>query len=184
MAVLTQPVSLNNPFAEEVGNDLPPVGTFIATVLKIKDQFGVKRLKFQSTEMETVDLTCFLFGFRDLQNQPRMVASKQMKISANEKSNLFGFLQSMLGRAPSMGWDYCELKGHKCLVTITHVQKRDGSGSFPSITSVSPIPQGFTPGATQQPAAAPAQPAATQQTAEAAPAPVPTTPPEEDEVPF
>ena len=70
MAVLQQPVSHSNPFAQVIGDSLAPAGTFIATVLDVKDEFGVTRQKFQSTETEKVDLTCFLFGFRDAARQP------------------------------------------------------------------------------------------------------------------
>src|SRR5574339_51799 len=113
MAVLQQPTSHSNPFSQQIGNALAPAGTFIATVLDIKDEFGVKRQKFQSTEIETVDLTCFLFGFRDVQGAPHKLASRQMKISGNEKSALFAFLKGMLGKAPAYGWDYCSLRGQK-----------------------------------------------------------------------
>jgi hypothetical protein len=100
MAVLQQPVSHSNPFAQQIGDALAPAGTWIATVLDIKDEFGVPRQKFQSTEMETVDLTCFLFGYRDTQGVPHKVASRQMKISGNEKSALFGFLKACSARLP------------------------------------------------------------------------------------
>ncbi len=144
MAVLQQPTNHSNPFAQVIGDALAPAGTFIATVLEIRDEFGVTRQKFQSTELEKVDLTCFLFGFRDTQGGPQRVASKQMKISGNEKSALFGFLKSLLGRAPTFGWDYCSLKGAKCLLTVEHVQRRDGSGVYAAIAALSPVPAGFS----------------------------------------
>ncbi len=112
MALLQQPTSHSNPFAQQIGDaPLAPAGTFVSTVLDIRDEFGVKRTKFQSAEIETVDLTAFLFGSRDAQGVPHKVASRQMKISGNEKSALFGFLKSMLGKAPAYGWDYCSLRG-------------------------------------------------------------------------
>ncbi len=143
MAVLTQPTDTTNPFTEVIGNDLAPAGTYIATVIDIRDEFGVVRTKFQSTETEKVDLTTFLFGFRDAQGQPHKVASRRMKISGNEKSALFGFLKSLLGRAPEYGQDYCTLKGAKCLLTVEHVKRRDGVGIFASIAALSPVPQGL-----------------------------------------
>lgn len=185
MAILQQPSNRSNPFAQVIGDDLAPAGTFIATVLDIKDEFGVTRQKFQSTEMEKVDLTCFLFGFRDAQGNPHKVASRQMRISGNEKSALFGFLKSLLGRAPAYGWDYCSLKGAKCLLTVEHVQKRDGSGVFASIAALSPVPAGFNQ-PTPQPAPKPATPQPRPQPAPA-PAQVPAAPPvttEEDDIPF
>ncbi|MCL4181131.1 MAG: hypothetical protein KJ072_25725 [Verrucomicrobia bacterium] len=169
MALLQQPTRHRNPFAERIGDALAPVGTFAATVIDIKDEFGVKRTKYQSNEEELVDLACFLFGFRDAQGKPYRVASKQMRISGNEKAALFGFLKNLLGRAPEYGWDYCSLKGHQCQLTVEHVQKRDGSGVFASIASLSPLLPGVatapvTPPPTSQPVTPPA------------PAPVPPPP--------
>ena len=143
MAVLQQPVNNSNPFGDVIGDDLAPAGTYVATVLDIKDEFGIQRQKYQSTEMETVDLTTFLFGFRDAQGTAHRVSSKRMKISGNEKSTLFGFLKGMLGHAPQYGWDYCTLKGNQCLLTVEHIQRRDGSGVFAAIASLSPVPAGY-----------------------------------------
>ena len=142
----------------KLGEALAPAGTFIATVLDIKDELGVKRPKFQSTEIETVDLTCFLFSYRDAQGVPHKVASRQMKISGNEKSALFGFLKSMLGKAPTYGWDFCSLRGHKCLLTVEHVHKSDGSGVFAGIASISPLPAAMTAAAVAVQPAPVAQP--------------------------
>ncbi len=149
MAVLQQPVVSGNVFAEQIGDDLAPAGTFMATVIDIQDAFGVQRQKFQSTEIETVDLTCFLFGFRDQQGYEHRVASRRMKISGNEKSSLFAFLKSLLGRAPQYGWDYMALRGQQCLLTVEHVQKRDGMGVFAGIAALSPVPAGFGQSAPQ-----------------------------------
>lgn len=143
MAVLQQPVVSGNVFAEAIGDDLAPAGTYVGTVIEIRDEFGVTRQKFQSTELETVDLTTFLFGFRDAQGFEHRVASRRMKISGNEKSSLFAFLKSLLGRAPQYGWDYMELRGAQCLLTVEHVTRRDGSGVFAAIAALSPVPQGF-----------------------------------------
>ena len=143
MAKLEAPVNNSNPYAELIGDDLAPAGTYVSTVLDVKDEFGVERLKYQSTEKEMVDLTCFLFGFRDAQAQPHRVSSKRMKISGNEKSALFGFLKGLLGQAPQYGWDYCELKGRQCLLTVEHIARHDGSGVFAAIAALSPVPQGM-----------------------------------------
>ena len=125
MAVLQQPVVNGNVFAELIGDDLAPAGTYVATVIDIADQFGVQRQKFQSTEIEMVDLTTFLFGFRDAQGYEHRVASR------------------LLGRAPQYGWDYMSVKGAQCLLTVEHVTKRDGTGVFAAIAALSPVPAGF-----------------------------------------
>lgn len=191
MAVLQQPTNHSNPFSQVIGDALAPAGTYIATVLDIKDEFGVTRQKFESTELEKVDLTCFLFGFRDAQGNPHRVASRQMRISGNEKSALFGFLKSLLGRAPAYGWDFVALKGHKCLLTVEHVQRRDGNSVYASIAALSPVPAGFGQSA-PQPApvpAAPAQPAWPVPPPAQAPVTMPPAAPaitaqDTDEVPF
>ena len=143
MAVLQQPVVNGNVFAELIGDDLAPAGTYVATVIDVRDEFGVQRQKFQSTEIETVDLTTFLFGFRDAQGYEHRVASRRMKISGNEKAALFAFLKCLLGRAPQYGWDYMAVKGAQCLLTVEHVTKRDGTGVFAAIAALSPVPAGF-----------------------------------------
>jgi hypothetical protein len=150
MAVLQQPVVGGNVFAELIGDDLAPAGTYAATVIDIRDEFGVMRQKFQSTEMETVDLTTFLFGFRDTQGYEHRVSSRRMKISGNEKASLFAFLKSLLGRAPQYGWDYMALKGAQCLLTVEHIQRRDGVGVFAGIAALSPVPAGMAGAAGQR----------------------------------
>lgn len=148
MAVLEQPVNNSNPFASVIGDELAPAGTFQAKIIDIRDEFGIQRQKYQSTEMETVDLTCFLFGFRDAAGQPHKISSKRMRISGNEKSSLFAFLKGLLGKAPQYGWDYCSLKGSDCLLTVEHVQRRDGVGVFAAIAALSPVPVGMGVGQT------------------------------------
>ena len=143
MAILQMPVNNSNPFADVIGDDLAPAGTFTAMVIDIKDEFGVQRQKFQSLEMETVDLTCFLFGFRDAQGYEHRVSSRRMKISGNPKSSLFTFLKCLQGCAPEYGRDYMSLKGAQCLLTVEHIQKRDGAGVFAAIAALSPVPAGF-----------------------------------------
>jgi len=162
MAVLQEQMSKSvNPFIEQIKDDLAPAGTWVATIIDIKDQFGVVRPSFDNPQVtEVVDLTTFLFGFRDQAGQPHKIASKTMRISGNEKSNLFGFLKSALGSAPKYGWDYCEMKGKKCLITVAHEAKRNGQGVFPTIAALCPVPAGMANGvpAAVAPQAAPAAP--------------------------
>ena len=145
MAILQEASSKsNNPFLELVKDDLAPAGTWVATIIDIRDQFGIVRPSFDNPQVtEIVDLTTFLFGFRDQAGQPHRIASKTMRISGNEKSTLFGFLKAALGCAPKYGWDYCEMKGRKCLVTVAHEQRHNGQGVFPSIAALCPVPAGM-----------------------------------------
>ena len=155
MAVLQEQSSKsNNPFLEQVKDDVAPAGTWVATIIDIRDQFGVVRPTFDNPQVtEVVDLTTFLFGFRDQAGQPHRIASKTMRISGNEKSNLFGFLKSALGSAPKYGWDYCDLKGKRVLITVAHEAKRNGQGVYPTIAALCPVPAGFA-GVGGMPAAA------------------------------
>jgi len=143
MAKLPRPKDNRNPFTDLIGDGLAPAGTHVAKIVNIKDGFGIERQKYQSTEMETVDLTWFLFGFRDGQEGKHLVSSKAMKISGSEKSALFEFLKSLLGKAPEYGVDYCALKGTEVLLTVEHVQRRDGSGDYAAIATISPLPPGM-----------------------------------------
>ncbi len=145
MAVLQEQTSKSvNPFMEQIKEDLAPAGTWVATIIDIRDQFGVVRPTYDNPSVtEVVDLTTFLFGFRDLNGQPHKIASKTMRISGHEKSSLFGFLMSALGTAPKYGWDYCEMKGRKCLITVAHEAKRSGQGVYPTIATLCPVPAGM-----------------------------------------
>ena len=181
MAVLQETSSKsNNPFLDQVKDDVAPAGTWVATIIDIRDQFGVVRPSFDNPQVtEVVDLTTFLFGFRDQAGQPHRIASKTMRISGNEKSNLFCFLKSALGSAPKYGWDYCEMKGKKCLITIAHEAKRNGQGVFPTIAALCPVPAGM---ATGVPAAVPPQAAPVAPSPAPAPAPAPVV--DDEPLPF
>jgi len=158
MALLEKPQA-RNPFGEELGDELPAAGTFGATIIGIADEFGIERPKYEKPEeIETVDLTTFLFGYRDGNGNAHRITSKRMRISGHEKSSLYQMLTSILGRPPEYGWDYCELKGKQCLVTVSHVPRRDGNGVFASIVSLSPLPQGMQAPAAQPVMQAPPQP--------------------------
>lgn len=170
MAILKQPTATGSLF--ELGDQLPPRGTFVATCIQVRDVFNTERKKFQSEELEKVDLTGFLFGFRTRDGAPHRVATRAFKISGSEKSGLYGFLKSWLGQAPKYGWDYCEMKGRKALITVDHQPSRTKPGAvYAVIASVSPLPEGYVE------SAAPAQPVAPQpvpppQAAPVAPPPV------------
>ena len=177
MAVLKTQTSTFSRVFEVPSDPIPAKGTFVASCLDVKDVFGVERRKFQSEEIEKVDITAFLFGYRDKQGNPHKIASRDLKISSYEKSALFAFLKSWLGEAPKMGWDYCEMKGQKALITVDHEQRKNGEGFYATIVSLSPIPDGME----TTPAPAPKAKAAQKP----APAPAPVIEEiEDDEVPF
>lgn len=135
MAIINEPTS--NGF--EIGA-LAPAGTYVATCLDIQDQFGVDRPKFENPqEMEKLDVTRFLFGFRSPDGQIYKVQSFEFRISGSPKSNLIKFLTSWLGHAPKYGWDYCELKTQGAMITVAHKQSRDLTKTYANIVGISPV---------------------------------------------
>ena len=174
MAILKQPTQTSSIF--ELPAELPPRGTFVGTCIDIKDVFGVERRKYESEEMEKVDLTAFLFGFRTKDGTPHRIATRAMRISGSEKSGLYLFLKSWLGQPPRYGWDYFEMKGKKALITVDHQPSRTKPGVlFAVIASISPLPDGFDAQPAQQLPLAPVAPPMAQ--------PVPATT-DDDVVPF
>jgi hypothetical protein len=99
--------SRRNPFAQLIGDALAPAGNVHRDRPRHRDEFGVTRQKFQSTEMEKVDLTCFLVRIPGRAGQP---ASGRQPSDAHQRQRKVGvvqFPQGLLGRAPTFGWDYC-----------------------------------------------------------------------------
>lgn len=148
----------------------PPEGSFVAKIIACQDEFGVTRPKFENPmENEVVDRTIFLFGFRDKAGHPHKIASRWMRISGNEKSALFQFLRSACGKPFPYGQDYSKDKsvggmiGRDVLITINHEAKKNGSGTYPVILSISPVPEGFSQAAAvPQPIQQPTAPVAAQ----------------------
>lgn len=135
MAKLTAPASESFDLGP-----LSPAGTFIATCLGIADQFGVERPTFNDpTKTEVQDVTRFLFAFRAEDGRPYKVQTYEFRISGSPKSNLVKFLTAWLGRAPTMGWDYCELVGAGAMITVAHKPSRDGSKTYANLVGIAPV---------------------------------------------
>jgi len=118
-----------------------PVGQYTAVCLSVEDLFGVQRRKFQSEEMETKDVTRFLFGILDEAGTPYLVQTYEFSISGASGSNLVKFLTAWLGRAPEYGWDYCELEGTGALLSVDNVQSKGMTPIiYAKITGVFPLP--------------------------------------------
>ena len=134
MAVLTAQAESSNGF--EI-TEVAPSGEYVATCLDIADEFGVTRRKYQSEETEQIDVTRFLFGFKAQDGNLYKVQTFEMKISSSPKSALIKFLTSWLGKAPAMGWDYCDLKGKGAVIGCEQVVSQMGK-TYNKITKVSP----------------------------------------------
>jgi len=140
MATLKAPENTGGGFGPRI-TKLAPKGTYLSTIVDIIDTFGVVRPKYEDpTVNETVDLTVFVFGFKGKDGKLYLVKTREMRISGNEKSKLYGFLQSLTGEPPKYGWDYCELKGQGAQITVTHMESKRTPGKFyATLGAVAPV---------------------------------------------
>jgi hypothetical protein len=182
MAVLTAKAESSSGFQID---ELAPSGDYVATCLDIADEFSVPRRKYQSEEMEDVDVTRFLFGFKAQDGKLYKVQTFEMKISGSPKSTLYKFLSAWLGKAPDYGWDYCSLKGQGAVISVEHVVSQMGT-TYPKIARLTPAKTSLADysaqivpasqfGVAPTPSAAPA-PVAPVAPAPVAPAPVASAP--------
>ena len=145
MALLNQPPPRSVALELVDGAPAPP-GTHAAIIYQVIDQFGVERPKFQSPgETEIVDLTTFVFASKLPDGRVVYAATMPMRISGHTKGNLYKFLTTLMGKAPSYGWDYAELQGSGCVIAVEHKPARNGSRTFVSVSSAGPLPPGYPP---------------------------------------
>lgn len=73
--------------------------------------------------------------------------SKEFTLSLNEKANLRKVLRNWRGvdftEEEAKAFDIEKLVGAPCLINVIHVPKKDGSGSYANIDSISRLPKGF-----------------------------------------
>lgn len=138
MAIL-QP-NTNSSKSRIKSGDLPPKGRYIATCIENEDQLGVERTKYQSTEVERVNLTTFYFGFTDKNGKSWAVRSKEMKAVIAEKATLVQFLRSWTGSTPTKGFDTASLIGQGAEIRIEHVESDRTPGRFfAKISDIAPV---------------------------------------------
>lgn len=134
MAVLTAKAESSSGFQID---ELAPSGDYVATCIDIADEFSVPRKKYQSEEMEDIDVTRFLFGLKAQDGKLYKVQTFEMRISGSPKSSLYKFLTAWLGKPPEYGWDYCTLKGQGAVISVEHVVSQMGT-TYPKISRISP----------------------------------------------
>lgn len=118
----------------------PPKGRYIATCILNEDQLGVERTKFESQDVEKVDLTAFYFGITDKAGNQYAVRSREMKISLNEKAALVKFLKSWRGSNPPAGFDTASMVGQGAEIRIEHVESQRTPGRyFANISDIAPV---------------------------------------------
>jgi len=115
----------------------PAKGTYVAVCLDVIDQYNVERRKYESEEMETVNLTRFVFGVKLKDGSLRKIPSKPMKISNHENSALRAFLVSWLGEAPKANFETADLKGKPAYITV--VEDSRGDKTYMNIGTISEV---------------------------------------------
>lgn len=139
MAVLTQNTSGGN-FGFHIEEHMrATAGTYIATCIGIKDEFGVDRPSFDNPAvMKKTDVTRFLFGAKTKTGNLVAIQTYEFSISGNSKSNLMKFLAMWLGSPPALGWDYCEMLGKGAVLQVS--DKTSTSGKvYQAITGIRPV---------------------------------------------
>jgi len=120
----------------------PPAGTYLAVCVDVIDLYGVERKKYESEEMERVDVTRFVFGVKTKGGQLHKIATREMKITSGPKANLTKFLKSWTGENPKPGMDTEDLKGRGGQITVTAEEARNGK-TYNNITGISPVLDGY-----------------------------------------
>jgi len=96
----------------------------------------------------TWELPSELKVFKEENGEQPQVISKEFTLSLHEKATLRGFLKNWRGKdftdEEAKSFDIEKLVGAPCMLNITHKTKKDGSGVYAEIGSVSAMPKGFT----------------------------------------
>jgi hypothetical protein len=136
MAIL-QPNNSGGDYRSYKIETLAPKGTFPAICIDCMESLKVERKKWESEEMETVDLLRFLF-IVDTKEGPSLVQTNEMKITAFKEAALAKFILGWTGDLPSPGFDTMDLVGETCQLTLNHKTSNRGN-AYPVITSISPL---------------------------------------------
>ena len=116
----------------------PPAGTYLAVCVDVIDLYGVERKKYESEEMERVDVTRFVFGVKTKSGQLHKIATREMKITSGPKANLTKFIKAWTGEVPKAGWDTESLKGQGAQITVSAEEARNGK-TYNNITGIAPV---------------------------------------------
>ena len=95
----------------------------------------------------TWELPTELKVFKEENGEQPCVISKEFTLSLHEKATLRGFLKNWRGKdftdEEAKAFDIEKLVGAPCMLNVTHKAKKDGSGVYAEIGSVSTMPKGF-----------------------------------------
>jgi hypothetical protein len=130
-----------HPFAAVQDRDIAP-GKYQAKCIKREILCNALIPKWESEAMEKVDLVAFLFRITLPNGDHKLIASKLMKVSFYEKSNLYGFLWQWRGEPPSDLLDIDACVGEDAELTIDRVPGRwNPEKHFLNIVNVAPSPE-------------------------------------------
>lgn len=95
----------------------------------------------------TWELPTELKVFKEENGEQPLVISKEFTLSLHEKSTLRGFLKNWRGKdftdEEAKSFDIEKLISAPCMLNITHKTKKDGSGVYAEIGSISTMPKGL-----------------------------------------
>jgi len=115
------------------------IGTVEETILGEKKVLNKVRI--------TWELPTELKVFKEENGEQPCVISKEFTLSLHEKATLRNFLKNWRGKdftdEEAKSFDIEKLVGAPCMLNITHKTKKDGSGVYAEIGSVSAMPKGF-----------------------------------------
>lgn len=135
----------------ESKRELLPSGSYVARCISIVE-IGTLTEEFQGekkTNKKVVviwELPTELKEFKEGEGEKPYVRSKTFTLSIAEKATLRKFLKDWRGKDFSedelKGFDIVKLLGVPCMMTIIHIEKKDGT-SIETVSGVSPMPKGF-----------------------------------------
>jgi len=131
---------------------LPEEGTFRAVCCAVWD-LGNQRSEFNGKEkiqhkvLVAFELDQTIQADGEYKGQPYML-TRRYTLSLHEKANLRKDLEAWRGKkfTPdelANGFDLERLYGITCLVGVAHVDKKDGSGKYATITAILPLSKGM-----------------------------------------
>lgn len=95
----------------------------------------------------TWELPTELKVFKEENGEQPCVISKEFTLSMHEKATLRSFLKNWRGKdftdEEAKSFDIEKLISAPCMLNITHKTKKDGSGVYAEIGSISTMPKGF-----------------------------------------
>lgn len=116
------------------------IGTVEETILGVTKKLNKVRISWElPTELKV---------FKEENGEQPHVISKEFTLSLHEKATLRSFLKNWRGKdftdEEAKAFDIEKLVGAPCMLNITHKNKKDGSGVYAEIGSISSMPKGFT----------------------------------------